>query len=301
MIRRLNNFGIDFKYLLVNSRDKQFGLWINTVGFQSIQKGVVYPPKDHPSAYFFNASKGRVLHEYQLVYITKGEGWFESENTKKTNIEKGCLIMLFPGQWHTYSPLLKTGWNEYYIGFDGPIMDSILQTSFFTKEDPILRVGFHENLVNLFMRAIETAKEDKFGAQQYLAGVVMHILGKVLSISKNKIFDSNEVNQKIERAKIIMNENVYNNIDPEQVAEKLNISYSWFRKVFKGYTGYAPAQYFQEIKINKAKHLLAETSLSVKEIAFQLNYNSTEHFFSIFKKKTGFTPIAYRNYERGTE
>ena len=56
----------------------------------------------------------------------------------------------------------------------------------------------------------------------------------ILSISKNKIFEVGDVDQKIEQAKIIMNENVFKDVDPEELAMKLNISYSWFRKVFKG-------------------------------------------------------------------
>ena len=89
----------------------------------------------------------------------------------------------------------------------------------------------------------------------------------ILSISKNKIFEVGDVDQKIEQAKIIMNENVFKDIDPEELAMKLNISYSWFRKVFKDYTGYAPAKYFQELKLRKAKQLLVGTSHSVKEIS----------------------------------
>lgn len=287
--------GVDFKYLIVGERDKQFGLWVNTVGFQSILQGEDYPVQDHPADYFFKPAQGRVLREYQLLYITKGEGWFESDSTRRTRIEKGMLIILFPGQWHTYQPNRSTGWNEYYIGFEGPMIDNIIASGFFRREDPILEVGFHENLVNLFTRAIETAKEDKASAQQYLAGLVLHIMGKILSISSNRLFDSTQINQKIERAKIIMNEHLLEGVTPEQIAERLNISYSWFRKIFKSYTGYAPAQYFQELKINRAKWLLTETTLSIKEIAFELNYNSSEHFFSIFKRKTGQTPTAYRN------
>ena len=48
-----------------------------------------------------------------------------------------------------------------------------------------------------------------------------------------------DVGQKIEQAKIIMNENVAGNVDPEELAMRLNISYSWFHRVFKEYTGYA--------------------------------------------------------------
>lgn len=289
--------GVDFKYLIVTDRDKQFGLWVNTVGFQSILQGEEYPLQEHPASHFFKPAQGRVLREYQLLYITKGEGWFESESTRRTRIEKGMLIMLFPGQWHTYQPNISTGWNEYYIGFEGPMIDNIIAAGFFTRESPILEVGFHENLVNLFSRAIETAKEDKASAQQYLAGVVLHIVGKILSIANNLLFDNTQINQKIERAKIIMNENLLNGITPEQIAERLNISYSWFRKIFKSYTGYAPAQYYQELKINRAKWLLTETPMSIKEIAFELNYHSTEHFFAIFKRKTRQTPTAYRNHE----
>ncbi len=287
---------VDFTYTVVNDTDRQYGLWVNTVGFQSIQRGIKYPPfSEHPMSYFFNAAKGRVLHEYQLLYITQGKGSFESESTEKVLIEKGTLIMLFPGQWHTYSPLLDVGWNEYCIGFEGPMIDSLVASSFFTSENQVMSVGFHENLVNLFSRAIEIAKEDRIASQQYLAGLVFHILGKVMSIIKNNLFDNDEAKQKIERAKIIMNENIYASIEPEQIAENLNISYSWFRKIFKAYTGYAPAQYIQELKINKAKLLLTETNQTVKEIAYQLNYNSPEHFFSIFKRKTKLTPTDYRN------
>ena len=53
------------------------------------------------------------------------------------------------------------------------------------------------------------------------------------------------------------------------------------------------------LKLRKAKQLLIESSMSVKEICYELNYTSTEHFFSVFKKRTNFTPTEYRNFGRG--
>ncbi|MDL2211094.1 AraC family transcriptional regulator [Bacteroides sp. OttesenSCG-928-M17] len=296
-----NDLGVGFKYLIVNERDRKFGLWVNTVGFQAIQPGTPYPLKSHPSGYFFNTQKGRTLREYQLVYVTKGRGLFTSDSTPQKQVCKGRLMILFPDQWHTYQPLQQTGWNEYYIGFEGSIIDNMIRNGFLSKENQILEVGLNEELVSLFTRALEVAASDKISAQQYLSGIVLHMIGLILSISKNKIFEIGDVGQKIEQAKIIMNENVFKEIDAEELAMKLNISYSWFRKVFKDYTGYAPAKYFQELKLRKAKQLLVETSHSVKEISFMLNYNSTEHFFSIFKKRVGFTPLEYRSFGRGEE
>lgn len=293
-----NDLGVDFKYLIVNEQDLKFGISVNTVGFQSIRPNTPYPLKDHPSGYFFNAQKGRILQEYQLVYLTKGCGKFQSDTTDESAVSKGQILVLFPGQWHTYAPLQKTGWNEYYIGFEGEVIDNLVKNSFLTKKNQILDVGLNEELVNLYTRALEIAEADKIGTQQYLSGIVMHIIGMIISISKNKIFELGNVDQKIESAKIIMHENVFKDIDVEALAMKLNISYSWFRKVFKDYTGYAPAKYFQELKLRKAKQLLIETSQSVKEISYMLNYTSTEHFFSLFKKRTGFTPIEFRNFSR---
>ena len=98
MTKNYNDLGVEFKYLIVNDMDQKFGLWVNTVGFQSIQPNSPYPLKDHPSGYFFNAQKGRVLREYQLVYITKGRGLFASDSTPEKQVCKGRLMVLFPGQ-----------------------------------------------------------------------------------------------------------------------------------------------------------------------------------------------------------
>lgn len=203
-----NDQGADFKYLIVNERDKRFGLSVTTVGFQAIRAGSVYPPRNHPDAYYFTAQKGRVLHEYQLVYITKGRGTFASDTTPSVDISKGQILFLFPGQWHTYAPLQKTGWNEYYIGFEGPIIDNLVKNSFISKENQILDIGINEELASLFARALEVAEADKTAAQQYLSGIVLHIMGAVLAISQNKRYEVDNAAQKIESAKIIMHENV---------------------------------------------------------------------------------------------
>ena len=81
-----------------------------------------------------------------------------------------------------------------------------------------------------------------------------------------------DVDQKIEQAKIIMNENVSGNVDPEELAMRLNISYSWFRRVFKEYTGYAPAKYFQELKLRKAKQIVGRYFSVSKRDFFLLRF-----------------------------
>lgn len=298
MAKLYNDTGMELKYLIVNDKDRSFGLSINTVGYQSIRPNSPYPVRNHPTGYFFNAQKGRVLREYQLLYITKGQGSFASDDTPDRQVGKGHLIVLFPGQWHTYKPDTATGWNEYYIGFEGTMADQLVRNSFLTKDNQVLDIGLNEELAMLFSRALEVAEEDKTASQQYLAGIVLHMIGLVLFVSRNNVFEKDNVSEKMEQAKIIMNENLCREIDPEQLAARLNLSYSWFRKAFKDYTGYAPAKYFQELKMRKAKQLLVGSTHSVKEICFMLGYTSTEHFSNLFKKHAGITPLKYRAFGR---
>lgn len=297
-----NEQGADFKYLITNEKDKRFGLYVNAVGFQAIKAGSAYPPRNHPEEYYFTTQKGRTLHEYQLVYITKGKGTFSSESTPEQEVSKGQLLVLFPDEWHTYAPSTKTGWNEYYIGFEGEIANMLMRENFLTKEKQVLDIGINEELVSLFRRALDIAEADRTASQQYLSGIAMHIIGCLLSITQNKLYEEmDNAAQKIESAKIIMQENIFKEIDAEELSAKLGLSYSWFRKVFKEYTGYSPAKYFQELKLRKAKQLLIESPLTIKEICYQLNYTSTEHFFTVFKKQTGYTPTEYRNIGRGVK
>lgn len=101
----------NYFYLTNHDDEKRLGAWINTVGFQEIPAGSNYPVSEHPASYLFSVKKGRVLNEYQLVYITDGEGIFipnlDDPDCEEIHIKKGTIILLYPGQRHTYYPLQK--------------------------------------------------------------------------------------------------------------------------------------------------------------------------------------------------
>ena len=50
------------------------------------------------------------------------------------------------------------------------------------------------------------------------------------------------------------------------------------------------------IKLRHAQYLLTNTNEPIKEIAFMLSFKSTEHFYTTFKRVTGYTPNAYRKF-----
>ena len=80
----------------------------------------------------------------------------------------------------------------------------------------------------------------------------------------------------------------------QQLAEELGVSYSNFRKLFKEHTGLSPATYQQDLRLQHAKELLTTTDMSIKEIAYRLNFDSPDYFSSKFKQKTGRKPSDLR-------
>lgn len=290
---------VHIKYLFTNERDVQWGLTINTVGYQQIEPGSSYPPQNHPTRYLFSTQKGRILDEYQLLYITHGQGKFISSNCKEIEISEGRMFILFPGEWHNYYPDTSTGWSEYWIGFKGVNIDNRIENDFFSRQKPVFKVGIQEEIVQLYKNAIVIAKEQKYGYQQMLAGIVNHLLGYAYSYDMQSSFDDVKIINQINKAKIIILENLNTTITPENIANELNMSYSWFRRVFKKYTGFSPAIYINELKIQKSKELLTNTDQTSREIAFEMGFDSPDYFCTIFKKKTGMTPIQYREFTQG--
>lgn len=267
-----NEIDLNLNYLITSEEDELWGLTVTTVGHQKISETEAYPPNNHPSEYYFDVAKGRILNEYQLLYITDGNGVFTYGNDKQSCfITEGKMFFLMPGVWHTYKPMENSGWNEYWIGFKGDIINNIVHEGFFLNRAPVFSIGHNERIIDLYLKAIEIANEERAGFQQALAGIVMHILGLMYYRDKTRDFEDEELIGKINKAKVIMRESVYKDLCGEEIARALNISYSRFRKAFKEYTGTSPTKYMLELKLNEAKLLISTTSQSIKQISYSLN------------------------------
>ena len=293
----MSNGDIHLKYLAVNRNDLQWGLAVNSVGSQIVAPGQPYPPTGHPSRYLFTEEHGRILNEYQLLYITEGQGVFRSATlTHPVTITSGHLFLLFPGEWHTYRPDPATGWKEYWIGMEGPLAETWIRKGFFSPEKPVFHVGLHDEIVNLYEEAIQVASDQASGFQQRLMGIVTHLMGLGVYYSRMETFS--EVGDLINRAKIIVSEQ-YRTIGPEELATQLCMGYSNFRKIFKEYTGFSPAKYIQEVRFAKVKEDLTNCTLPVKQVAFENGFENYDYFFTAFRRITGMTPIAYRDLTQG--
>lgn len=281
-----------FKYLTAGDEDRDWGLFLNVAGSYFSRPGCDYPPVKHPAGYYFNWENGRVLNEFQINYITQGSGILETKSGTFP-IKAGSLLIIRPGVWHRYKPH-KSGWKEHYIGFDGEMAERFLSQPQFPIDLPVLNPGVREELIDTYYKIFGLITEEQPGFQQIASGMVVKLLGYLISFGKRKEFAGKRIATVIEEARFKIRQNVEKQIEMDKLAAEYHIGYSWFRKMFKSYTGVSPHQYHLELKIMRARELLLSTDKSIKEISFELGFQSIHYFSRIFKNKTGKNPSGFR-------
>lgn len=98
----------------------------------------------------------------------------------------------------------------------------------------------------------------------------------------------------IQEALTFIHENLLNNLNIDMIAEECGLSTSRFKAKFKEELGITPHAYINALKIDSAKIYLKDMDKSITEIAYLLNFSSSNHFAAIFKKYTGYTPSDFR-------
>ncbi|MDR0742820.1 MAG: AraC family transcriptional regulator [Tannerella sp.] len=288
----------NIKYFNISALDESWGIVVTTVGRQLIPPHSSYPLSQHPESHIFNPDNGRVLKEYQLIYIPEGSGYFESKSCKKRKITAGTMILLFPNEWHTYEPDKDRGWVEYWVGFHGLHIDNRVKNGFFSPATPVFHLGFSSAILGLYEDILNHAAEERAGYQQLISSIVLYILGLVHFMYRNETFSDSYAVIKINEARAIMKQTIEEDISPGSIAERIGVSYSWFRKMFKKYVDVSPAQYQANLKFLRSKELLNTTNLSITEIAYKLNFENVGKFSTFFNKKEGLSPLQYRKEVR---
>lgn len=91
-----------------------------------------------------------------------------------------------------------------------------------------------------------------------------------------------------------IDENIFEEFDLEELADKCNLSLSRFKHRFKEETGIPPAEYIIRKKVEKARTMIDENTLSIKDIAYDLGFSSPAYFSTVFKQYNGYSPSAYK-------
>jgi AraC-like DNA-binding protein len=227
--------------------------------------------------------KPRTLLESNIVYCVAGSGRI-TVGERAYAIHTGDAYLLPAHCCHTAECHPREGWDIYWCHYQGSYAEMLMELAGFSPLHPVRTVGQSSEFVMRY-ETIMTLLRDRpphFGLSATRELIALLItLRQAHGELGDTVLDYLHVNG-------------WSIASLDEVVALSGKSKTNFIRLFKQATGTTPWLYILHLKIDKAKELLLNSQLTVKEIAHTVRIPDPLYFSRLFKKLTGVPPLTFR-------
>lgn len=252
-----------------------------------------YPKaKDH----YTYRKKG--LPENFLFYCVDGHGWYQIGN-QKFEVGPNEFFILPQNVEHTYGSSADHPWSIYWIHFGGDSLPELNKMQVVQQHFKPFYIKNNGDIVALFSKIYKTL-ELGYSIDNLLFTNMCLSQFLTLFIYNSRHYETAATDQVdcVDSAILFMQEHINDNILLNDLSRQYNYSVSRFSNLFKQKTGYAPIDYFVQMKMQKACQHLDFTNRSIKDIAFSMGFDDPYYFSKRFRTVIGMSPKKYRAMNR---
>jgi AraC family transcriptional regulator of arabinose operon len=253
-----------------------------------------YPKaKDH----YTYRKKG--LPENFLFYCVDGHGWFEIGG-QHYDVGPSEFFILPQHVEHSYGSKPDQPWSIYWIHFGGDSLPELNEIQAVQKHFKPSYIKNNGDAITLFSKIYKTL-ELGYSIDNLLFANMCLAEFLTLFIYNSRHYETTATDKMdcVDSAILFMQEHINDNISLNELSSQYNYSVSRFSNLFKQKTGYAPIDYFVQMKMQKACQQLNFTNQSVKEIAFSMGFDDPYYFSKRFRTIIGMSPKKYRAMDNG--
>jgi AraC-like DNA-binding protein len=261
-------------------------LFISRMGF--------YPKALH---HYFQRPSG--ISQVILLYCTDGRGWIQFHKNKVV-LEAGEIYLIPTGIPHSYGADFSNPWTIYWFHFLGSQSNEVVKAIMGEKVKTArgVRVGF-SNERNAIFKRISAAFAKGYSTSNLLFANLLlssYLATFLVPEQFDREVSTPQIQNATDKAIVFMQQNLSRPITLDNIAQSAHLSVSFFSRKFKQETGYAPIEYFNHLRIQKACHLLHFSKFRINEVASHIGIEDPFYFSRLFKKQMGISPVAYRKY-----
>lgn len=175
--------------------------------------------------------------------------------------------------------------------YNPEIIKSIIIKILFQVIQYCYNIGMDFNILSKIMidLMVEILKANSFKSIEVIGSKFLKLISE-----KIRNLHHSDKSTVMNTAVAYINKYYYTNLTLEEVADVCNLSHFHFSRVFKNYCGVNFIQYLTNLRIEKAKQFLIESSATIEEISEKVGYKEVSYFSKTFKKIMEMSPSQYR-------
>jgi YesN/AraC family two-component response regulator len=259
------------------------GLYVTDIGY--------YPKAKH---HYRQRQHG--IDQHILIYCVEGKGKVQIEK-KQYQLNPDSFTIIPAAVAHSYGADENDSWTIYWIHFKGSNATAIVESMINQLKGHHGTITFHSSRQQLFSDIYGNLERGYSNDNLCYASMCLwHFLSSFLYNDKFNLSEKKEFREDaiIEPSINFMQKHLSEILRLSDIAESVNVSIPHYSYLFKQKTGFAPMEYFNQLKVQKACQYLLFTDLRIKEIAEQLGMEDPYYFSRMFKGVMGLSPKEYR-------
>ncbi len=218
----------------------------------------------------------RVCPVHAIHFVVSGYGYFNGRR-----LGRGDLVDYYPDE--------QDPWAYYWLHVSG---ESVRTTSCLNRPSRYFRFEVND----LFEKMVDMilSSGDRFKNDPAFSEACMHLLLSIFIQEQESIPQIAYPLRYVTETKRYIENNYDKSITIEDIAASLGISRAYLRNVFYEKEGISPQNFLMQVRLNRAKDLLARRDVSISETAFSVGYRDVSQFSRMFRKAVGRSPSEYR-------
>ena len=235
----------------------------------------------------------------ELFYIVGGKGQFLIQD-QLYPVNANNLVIINPNVPHTEVSLNAQPLEYIVLGIEGvELASSEHSNGRFSMLDHFESVEISGCLRNILreMELKSTGYEDV--CQAYMEILIIRLMrSTALSVPTQP--QQISANRQCAAVKRYIDQHFKETLTLDQLAEEAHMNKFYLSHAFKQEFGVSPINYLISCRIEESKYLLAETDLSISQIAQLLNFSSPSYFSQVFRRTQGVSPVEFRQSTKNT-
>ena len=229
---------------------------------------------------------------FQIFYCTKGKGILHI-NENEYHISSGQGFLLYPDEAHEYHAVTEP-WELHWVDFDGRELFSLVRSLGYT-ESTIFYILDMTSINDVWSQLLSETQSSHSSSGFRCSALIYSLLILLKSIaSPEPSVGENKKQQQLHQITSFIDNNYSQDFSIEELSSCIQVSSQYLCRLFQQQMNMRPFEYVSKKRIKEAKQLLADTSLSIAQIADTCGFHSFSYFCQVFKRLEFVTPAEFR-------